>query len=242
MLKTGVGKSDVGRVRSNNEDSIFVSNEKIGCLPNLYIVADGMGGHNAGEVASSKSIEFFKNYILQCDESLPIEEVLFSGVAYANKEVYRLSLEDISMIGMGTTFTVCATDGEMLYFAHIGDSRLYVASGDSVIEQITEDHTFVNEMYKSGEFTKAQAQSHPKKNMLTRALGTEEGTAVDSGSRALASGQTIMLCSDGLANMISEEEIMKILNTQSENTEKIDIFIDKANSYGGYDNISVIVI
>ncbi|MDR2904169.1 MAG: Stp1/IreP family PP2C-type Ser/Thr phosphatase [Clostridiales bacterium] len=242
----GTGKSDVGRVRENNEDSVFFSNEQIGRLPNLYIVADGMGGHNAGEIASAKSVEFFLEYIRQCakDSSaaeLSIEQLLKNGASAANANVYALSLINAGQHGMGTTFTACTVEGDALYFAHVGDSRLYLVSRDE-IKQITEDHTFVNEMVKSGELTPAEAQSHPRRNMLTRALGTEENTPIDTGRRMILYGDAVLLCSDGLTNMLSEAEIHGIAAGAFDNEEKAARLVEKANEHGGFDNVSVVII
>lgn len=241
MQRIGIGKSDIGKVRTNNEDSIFVSNEKIGSLPNLYIVADGMGGHNAGEVASSLAIDFFIKFINNYKGNMTIETALLQGAKTANREVYTLSVENVTQSGMGTTFTVCVVDNERLYFAHIGDSRLYLVS-KSGIAQISEDHTFVNEMFKSGELTQSQAQNHPRRNMLTRALGTEDDTEVDIGCMAISEEQSILICSDGLTNMLSDKEIFKLMNEETDNSVRISKLIETANNNGGFDNISVIII
>jgi protein phosphatase len=200
-----------------------------------------MGGHNAGEIASAKSIEFFINYIEQCKEELPIEQLLKNGAAAANRHVYGLSVENAGQRGMGTTFTACAIQDEALYFAHVGDSRLYLVSRNGLM-QITDDHTFVNEMYKSGELTQIQAQNHPKRNMLTRALGSESDTLIDSGCRQILSGESVLICSDGLTNMLHEEEILKIMTDETDNSARAAKLVSKANDNGGFDNVSVVII
>ena len=245
MKPRGIGKSDVGRVRSNNEDSFWICNERIGAFANVYVVADGMGGHNAGEIASAKSINFFQKQLRQSTAKQAMDEkgkeaLLVQAVEAANEGVYALSVDNLAQNGMGTTFTVCSVENGTLYYAHIGDSRLYVLT-DSEIRQITEDHTFVNEMVKLGELTPAQARNHPKRNMLTRALGTETDALVDSGWFALPDNAKVLLCSDGLTTMLSDNEILQYAGT-GKAEEIMNKLIETANARGGFDNVSVIII
>lgn len=239
----GSGKSDVGKMRSNNEDSIFVYNESIGIIPNIFIVADGMGGHNAGEVASSKAIEFFVNYLCcyEFSEQDRLEDIIESGMFSANKGVYNMSLANSEQYGMGTTFTVCFIGGFGLCYGHIGDTRIYVAS-EKGIRQITQDHTYVNELVSAGKMSCEQAREHPKRNILTRALGTDNHIIIDKNTVALSDDDTVVICSDGLSNMVSDDEIFQIAKMECTSERKLDMLIDLANNRGGFDNISVIII
>ncbi len=236
----GYGKTDVGKVRQNNEDSIFVSNDKIGHLNNLFIVADGMGGHNAGEVASGRSIEFFIDFAKKTKQENGLIEYLKKGVAFSNRNVFNLSVENPAQSGMGTTFTVLSEKDGTIYFAHVGDSRFYIIA-ENQIRQITEDHTLVNEMLKSGEINMEEAKTHPKRNLITRALGTENDLEIDGGSLPLNDKEIGLICSDGLINMLSDNEILEIVNS-SKIEDAPSRLIQEANNRGGFDNISVILI
>lgn len=237
-----IGKTHKGIIRSNNEDSYFILNEKISCLSNLYIVADGMGGHKAGEVASSKAIKSFCDYLQDnmCD-TLDILDYLVEATKYANKAVFDKSCEDENYIGMGTTFTACTINQNKLYVSHIGDSRIYIINQEG-IKVLTTDHSYVQEMVKAGELTQEEADSHPKKNALTRALGTGNNLQVDGYIFNIKQGDKILLCTDGLNNMISDNNIKEIvqINTNLENA--IDALIKVANENGGIDNITTILI
>jgi protein phosphatase len=226
-------------VRSTNEDSIFVSDGPVGGLPNLYIVADGMGGCNAGEVASARAISYFCEYVEQQKLSGgDILDYMIGAATDANNRVYRLSLTDASMYGMGTTFTACVIDQAKLYIAHIGDSRAYILS-PAGLSQLTTDHSYVNEMYKAGHLTKEQAECHPRKNLLTRVLGVEEDTLIDGVVHSLAEGERVLICSDGPTNMLSDEAIWKIASEAMD--EAPARLIAAANDNVSLDNISVII-
>ncbi len=236
-MMMAAGRTDIGSVRHNNEDSIFFSCEKIFCLPNLFVVADGIGGHNAGEVASSKAIECFKGFLENgCDNML---DSLVQAVEFSNARVFQSSLENDELSGMGTTFTACVIS-DKLYTVHIGDSRLYRFS-DGKLCQLTEDHTFVNEMVKKGELTLEEARNHKNRNLITRALGTDNVVDVDAFVCDIKSGDLILLCSDGLTDMVSDEEISQILSRGDSVETFANNLIDKALKNGGADNISVIV-
>jgi protein phosphatase len=237
--------TDVGKVRHNNEDSIFVSNEPVGALPNLYIVSDGMGGHNAGEVASQKGIAFFRDYIehmASMDGDVDIMEELARGASYANEKVFEISMTDHAFSGMGATFSLCVLDRGKLYAAHIGDSRIYLIKKDGGIERLSTDHTYVNEMVKAGEITENEARSHPQRHLITRALGTEETLKIDRIVKDVSSGDFALICSDGLSNMVQDDMISGIICESSGLNEKCERLLGLANENGGEDNISVVLI
>lgn len=238
---TGVGITDTGLVRVNNEDSIFVSNTQVSMLPNLYIVADGMGGHKAGNIASSYSIKFFCEYINNCYDN-EILDIIVSAVKYSNDKVYSMSLDNDDYYNMGTTFLAAVINDGKLYIAHVGDCRLYIIRNEKIY-QITTDHTYVMEMVKAGEITYDEAKIHPKRNIITRALGIEIGITVDGLINDVLEGDIILICSDGLSNMLTDDEILQIVNnSETEIAQKSKELINTANNNGGRDNISVIVI
>ncbi|MCL2873452.1 MAG: Stp1/IreP family PP2C-type Ser/Thr phosphatase [Defluviitaleaceae bacterium] len=239
----GFGKTDVGMKRENNEDSIFVSNEKIGFLPNLFIIADGMGGHNAGEIASSKAVEYFCESVRKSEDEKGEEilDCIFGSIKFANEMVLQLATSTSEYDGMGTTFTVCVCDGNKLYSGHIGDSRAYVIN-KSGIEQLTTDHTYVHELKTAGKITEEEAKAHPSRNVITRALGMSADTLADSKIRTLKADDYVLLCSDGLSNMLSDCAISEIVLGKGSSVEKVDALINLANENGGIDNISVIII
>jgi len=240
------GRSEIGLCRATNEDSILKTDTKIGCLPNLYIVADGMGGHKAGEVASSKAIKFFCDYIeknreCRLKENYEYIDMIKKAISYANREINEMSKHDENLIGMGTTFVVAVIKDKFLIVENIGDSRLYLIRDNEMI-QITIDHTYVMELVKEGSISKEEMENHPIKNVITRAVGTEENVLADSFEIEIKKGDIVVMCSDGLSNMVKENEIADII-FKSENIDKAaEILVEQANKNGGTDNISVIVI
>ena len=233
------GISVTGKVRANNEDALFHSDTAFFCLPNIYIVADGMGGHKSGEVASAKAIEFFFERCKYGALNGEILDFLVESVTYANKRVYEMSCLDESLYGMGTTFTACSYSADKLYIAHIGDSRIYsVAAGR--IKQLTTDHTYVGEMIRAGQLTEEEARHHRARNMLMRALGSERVCVID-GYVASFDTAKILLCSDGLNGMITDDEILKAFEINTDNAVIADALVGKALDAGGLDNITVIV-
>jgi len=244
------GLTAVGLVRDHNEDAIFFSTKPVGALPNLFIVADGMGGHNAGEVASSKSLERSCAFIHNSPslstngpESVPeiILDILVTAANQANRDVFELSVSDPSFHGMGTTFTACSISGDIMAVSHIGDSRIYAIGGRGIY-QITKDHTFVQELVNTGSITPQEAKTHPQRNMLTRVLGCDSLTTAEGSLHSLNGVDTILLCSDGLTDMLSNESIMNIISQQAPPQARAEALIDAANHQGGIDNISVIII
>ena len=234
-----VGVTDTGKQRHNNEDSFFISKRSFHKLPNLFIVADGMGGHNAGEVASGHAIIFFKEY---CEKTpfkrSEILDHLIAACVYANEKVLDTAEANERFNGMGTTFSVCVRDKGKLYIAHIGDSRIYAVYDDK-IKMLTNDHTYVYEMQKLGQITEKQAKSHPRRNMLTKVLGVERGVKFDGQVFELTDCLKILLCTDGLTNMLADGDILKQM--YGNNSDIAKRLVDMANANGGADNITLIV-
>ena len=234
------GISDVGKVRNNNEDSMFFSDKPFSFLPNLYIVADGLGGHNSGEVASSKSIEFFLEYCEKNPKNNDISAFLSEAAQFSNKKIYEMAMSRREYEGMGTTLSVCAYAGSALYIAHIGDSRIYGFDGEN-ITQYTADHTFVGEMVKYGQLTLDEAKTHHSRHMLTRALGQWYEARFDLSVVAPAA-KKIVLCTDGLTNMLADGEISEILKqTPDDNAKTAMDLLSAAIERGGHDNTTLIV-
>ena len=240
------GQTAVGKVRKHNEDTIFHTTIQIGPLPNLFIVADGMGGHNGGEVASAKSLEYFRDFI--CHPQLNVAltpqdtmQLLVSATGYANSKVLDHALTDQELFGMGTTFSACVVLEDMLVVAHIGDSRIYTINSNG-INQITADHTYVAEMVQAGQLTPAEAKTHPDRSKLTRVLGLDAKIDVDGNLHDLNHIDAVLLCSDGLTDMLSDGEIMSITTQNAPPASRVQALVDAANQAGGIDNISAIII
>ena len=226
-IEQGVA-TDIGRVRDGNEDSYLVD-------PPLFAVADGMGGHRGGEVASHLALETVE--ALAHDG----KGTLADQVHEANRAVFARSQEDRAVTGMGTTVTAAKVVDDVVHLAHVGDSRAYLLrAGD--LRRLTEDHTLVNRMVKAGEITPAEAEVHPHRNVLTRALGTEPDVEVDTDEVALMDGDRIVLCSDGLFGMVNEEQIQAILETEPDPQKGADRLVRAANRAGGVDNITVVIL
>nr|WP_307989528.1 Stp1/IreP family PP2C-type Ser/Thr phosphatase [uncultured Niameybacter sp.] len=242
-----VGKVNIGKKRSKNEDSVFVSNEPIGPLPNLYIVADGMGGHKAGAIASKLAIDALCEYVeshnnmdISKEENLIL--LLKRGIVHANHIIHSKGIENSEYTGMGTTLTLCTVMNNNAYIGHVGDTRLYCMNA-SQIKQVTVDHSLVQEMLEQGVITENDAQEHPQRHVITRAVGTYEQVKVDTLKQALSGVDYILLCSDGLTAMMSEQEIHEAMYSACSDLEsKIDQLIGKANDAGGTDNIAVIIV
>ena len=223
--------TNVGKVRKNNEDSLIVIE------PKIFVVADGMGGQAAGEVASKTLVDTVKNFLPPIPEPLD-EEILTKSILKANAQILKMAQENKSYRGMGTTATILHIYKNRAYYAHIGDSRLYRVRNKN-LEQITEDHSYVETLVRRGELTPEEARVHPMKNILTQAVGADENISVDSGNLRLDTEDVFLLCTDGLTNMVTDEDILKIL-IESENPA--DDLIQAALNGGGHDNISVIVV
>lgn len=239
-----IGKSDIGLVRKANEDG-FLCEQKDGI--SLFIVADGMGGCNAGEIASSMAINLIREYIWNCNikeitANDQINEVIKSAIQYANQKVYKKSILDSKCIGMGTTLTMAILYSNKIYIGHVGDSRLYIIRENN-IKKLTKDHSLVEELIQCGTIKPEEAFNHPQKNIITRALGTEYVLEIDGYEYEINCGDYILLCTDGLSNCVSEDNIVNIINDGNKNIELIcDELIEISKQNGGYDNITAIIV
>lgn len=232
--------TDVGKKRDVNQDYIYCEENPIGNLPNLFIVADGMGGHNAGDFASRFCVDTVTDQIKKSKRKTPVG-ILEDAIKTANEELLLKAEEQSELDGMGTTLVAATIFNDTMYVANIGDSRLYVINDQ--IKQITEDHSLVEEMIKTGELPRKEARFHPNKNIITRALGSNKYVSPDYFEVSIKEGDMVLMCSDGLSNMIDDEEIMNIVIEYSEDVELIGKkLIEKANEYGGKDNIAIILI
>lgn len=229
-------KSDVGLVRETNEDSyVFLP-------PHLFVVADGMGGHAAGEIASNIAVQTIKEYVTQnmLPAANPIS-ALEQAIVKANTLVYDMAMSKTECAGMGTTLTaVYATDRE-IYWGHVGDSRIYLVH-NCTLRQLTNDHSLVWELVQNGSISKEEANTHPQRNMLTRAVGTSSSIKIDTGVSSWNTGDILLLCTDGLTNMVSEQDISTLLNVQPLGNLVADMLVEQAKSAGGLDNITVILV
>lgn len=235
-------KSDIGKAREMNQDAYYASqpSDTVG----LYIVADGMGGYNGGEIASTIAVTATKNYIetnfAETEHTKEkLQELVKNAIEYANMLVYEKSKEVHELEGMGTTIEVALVHNNRVYIGHIGDSRIYRIR-KNFIRKLTTDHSYVEKLVKDGTITRDEAVHHPKKNMLTKALGCTSFVEPDITVKGFLKDDILVLTSDGLTNMVSDEEIYK---TITDNIEvATDKLVDKANEAGGLDNITLIIV
>ncbi len=223
-------RTDTGRQRNANEDSLYVA------AP-LYVVADGMGGAQAGEVASKAAAESFAGEL----PAMPPEQVLEQTIEGANRTIHELARKDPGLAGMGTTTTAAIVDleGEEVAIGHVGDSRAYrLRSGK--LEQLTRDHSLVEEMRRKGQLTDAQAEDHPQRSIITRALGPEPEVQVDVQTVPAQHGDVFLICSDGLTTMLDDEQIARLLTRATSLSSAVKTLVDEANRAGGRDNITVV--
>lgn len=238
MIKTAY-LTDKGRKRELNEDYVFASEKPVGNLPNLFIVADGMGGHNAGDFASDFTVKTMVEEIELSFEKNP--SIIFQkAISVANRKLREIASEDLSKRGMGTTVVAATCLGKYLQVANVGDSRLYVVN--DTIKQITTDHSYVEEMIRRGSLQRENARSNPNKNIITRAVGAKDDIQADIYVVELKPGDMLMMCSDGLSNMLEDEEMRMIIKRQRDIVEMAEKLVQAANENGGKDNISVILI
>ena len=221
--------TDVGRVRDHNEDAYLVA-EDLG----LIAVADGMGGHRGGEVASETALEALRIAFLA-------GAAIQDAVSAANEAVHDQSVADPNLRGMGTTITAGALTEGSLVLGHVGDSRAYLLR-EGRLQRVTTDHSLVEELIRAGELTEAEAEQDPRRSMITRALGLDSGVEVDLEEIILADGDRILLCSDGLTNMVSEKDLARHLVETSDPQDAARDLVDSANAAGGVDNITAVVI
>ncbi|MBO5564883.1 MAG: Stp1/IreP family PP2C-type Ser/Thr phosphatase [Lachnospiraceae bacterium] len=231
--------TDIGVRRKLNEDYVFACDGKVGNLPNLYIVADGMGGHKAGDYASRFTVEHLVEEIRACGEKKP-RDIMESVLLSVNRELFDVAESDAERHGMGTTLVMATIVGNTLLVANVGDSRLYIL--EERLRQVTIDHSLVEEMILSGDLDEKKARNHPDKNVITRAVGVDRALVVDFFLEDLSRTKAILMCTDGLTNMIEDEEIERILQLDLDAQLKAELLIEDANRFGGKDNISVLLI
>ncbi|OAA82725.1 Stp1/IreP family PP2C-type Ser/Thr phosphatase [Clostridium ljungdahlii] len=227
--------SDVGKVRKLNEDFVDFYNGK---NFNLYVIADGMGGHNAGEVASRIAVETTISY-MKSNETSNMEEDLLKAVSVANDKIYELSISHSQFGGMGTTITVCLVKDKDMIVANVGDSSCYVVKYDG-ITKVTKDHSLVQQLVDEGSITEEEAAIHPNKNIITRALGTNKSVKVDIFKVNLEDVNRVIMCTDGLSNGVNMNEMYDIIMNNN-NEDACKQLIELSKLRGGKDNISVIV-
>jgi len=250
------GLSDVGRKRSSNEDSFAVAPDF-----NLLVVADGMGGHAAGEVASRLAVESIERHISGSDPrreptypasfryprdeeaKLPVPaRRLLNAIRLANQEIVRAVRKNKSQRGMGTTVVIAQVHGTRAYIGSVGDSRAYLVRGSS-IKQLTSDHTFVNEQVRTGALTVEEARRHPARNILTRAVGSQEEVEADIVEQDLKPGDRLLLCSDGLTTMAEDDQILAAIRSSPDDPEAAcRALIALANEKGGEDNVTAVLL
>ena len=231
--------TDIGRKREVNQDYVFSTGERIGNLPDLFVVADGMGGHKAGDLASQYATHVLVDQIRYSQQTEP-ELIISEAVYAANRKLVKMSQEDESLQGMGTTLVVATIVDHILYFANIGDSRLYVV-GDE-IRQISKDHSLVEEMVRLGGLNEEEAKHHPDKNIITRAIGVKNKVEPDFFEYHLQKKDIVLMCTDGLTNMVEDDELFAIVKNQKDVEKAVRELINKANENGGKDNIGIVLI
>lgn len=228
--------SDKGNVRENNEDSVGFYKDDI---KEVYIVADGMGGHNAGEVASKLAVDVILNYISSLEQCNYTQELLFSAIDEANKKVYEKSKENPKLNGMGTTVTACLKYNNKMFVANVGDSSCYIIK-KNVISKVTKDHSLVQQLIDNGSITEQEALNHPNKNIITRALGINSFVEIDIFKEDIEDIEKVILCTDGLTNVVSDQEIKDIV-LNNDNVIACEKLVELSKTNGSRDNISVIV-
>lgn len=235
-------KTDIGRIRSVNEDCAAVRSDNNGLT--LAMLADGMGGHKAGDVASQMTIDVvqreLKSVVLEMSAK-QWEDAIIRAIDQANAEVYYKSMQSPEFLGMGTTIVIGLLTMDRLTIAHIGDSRAYLIHKGK-ITPITEDHSLVNELLKSGQISEAEAIVHPRRNVITRALGTDMKIEADISHSEWYPGDTLLLCTDGLSNLLAEQSMIDIINMNLTLEGKANLLIERALEAGGDDNITVVLV
>lgn len=234
-------KTHVGLVRQLNEDAYAIVPHQE--LFGVAVVADGMGGHLAGEVASALAVEAVVKHISEhtSQDITDPNELLVGAIKEANTAVHQRALSQQGLSGMGTTLMVSLLDAQQIYLGHIGDSRAYLLQAGE-LRQVTDDHTLVNELYKNGQITWEEALHHPQRNIVTRAVGTDERVQADLLRLEWSEGDLFLLCSDGLTNMVEDRLISDILRSDLSLAAKVDALLDKAILAGGHDNITVVLV
>lgn len=241
-MEVGI-KTDIGRVRDINQDAYYISS-----LVNhpLFIIADGMGGHKAGEIASKMAVDIISSDLEKDLSSLELDDNsiigrIQSSIGNANKKIYNESLKDEKFSGMGTTVTLAYKNNEKIFIGHVGDSRAYLLRKDN-LSQLTKDHSLVEELIRNGSISREEAKLHPQRNIITRAVGTSQEIEADIIVKEKLKDDILLLCTDGLSNMLMDEEIKEYLLV-NENMQKLcEELVRLANEKGGFDNITVLAI
>ncbi|OZS79239.1 hypothetical protein CF394_02135 [Tetzosporium hominis] len=238
-----IHRTDIGKKRAINEDYLDVVEKEQGMV--LAVLADGMGGHNAGDVASELAVRFLvdrfhKSKLHLTSDSNAVSSWLKEAYEGANERISTIAESDPSCKGMGTTLIAAVFQNNKVTFAHIGDSRVYLYSKGE-INPLTKDHSYVNVLLDSGEINEEQARTHPRKNMLMKAIGTEISIDPDILTVSLRAEEYMLICSDGLSNMVSAEQMVHVLQSEASLQAKVETFIELANEQGGEDNISLII-
>ncbi|KAF2426993.1 protein-serine/threonine phosphatase PrpC [Bacillus subtilis] len=236
-------KTDTGKIRQHNEDDAGIFKGKDEFI--LAVVADGMGGHLAGDVASKMAVKAMGEKWNEA-ETIPTapsecEKWLIQQILSVNSKIYDHAQAHEECQGMGTTIVCALFTGKTVSVAHIGDSRCYLLQDDDFV-QVTEDHSLVNELVRTGEISREDAEHHPRKNVLTKALGTDQSVSIDTRSFDIEPGDKLLLCSDGLTNKVEGTELKDILQSDSAPQEKVNLLVDKANQNGGEDNITAVLL
>ncbi len=238
MLKT-YSMTDIGRRRKLNQDTVYSCEHPLGNLNNLFIVADGMGGHKAGDYASAYTVKAIEREVEVCEDKSPIK-ILREAITVANMEIYEKASTEPDFAGMGTTVVAATVADDTLYVANVGDSRLYLI--DKNITQVTKDHSLVAELVRKGSLDESQAKGHPDKNIITRAIGAAPSVEIDFFEVELNPGDIILMCTDGLTNMVDDDEILRIVRCGVDVCDVAENLVKMANHNGGKDNIGVVII
>lgn len=238
MLKT-YSMTDIGRKRKLNQDTVYSCEHPLGNLNNLFIVCDGMGGHKAGDYASAYTVKAIEREVEVCEDKSPIK-ILREAITVANTEIYEKASSEPDFAGMGTTCVAATVADDVLYVANVGDSRLYLI--DKAITQVTKDHSLVAELVRKGSLDENQAKSHPDRNIITRAIGASPSVEIDFFEVELNPSDVILMCTDGLTNMVDDDEILRIVRTSVDVPDMAENLIKMANHNGGKDNIGVVII
>ncbi len=231
--------TNVGMKRSSNQDYVFKTTDPIGPLPNLFLLADGMGGYNGGEVASKETVEKMCEFIENAKDSSGVE-VLTGAAKCANSVIYQKANDSEDLKNMGTTIVAATIDGDTMTVLNVGDSRLYTISDD--IRQVTHDHSWVAEMVSVGAISEEQAKTHSDRNKITRAVGAETRLKPDVFEVQLKEGEVVLLCSDGLYTMVENDVIKDVIKSTSSPADAAAKLVELANKNGGADNVSVIIV
>ena len=243
-MEIGV-KTSKGKIREINQDSYYISTDRK--YP-LFIIADGMGGHKAGEIASKMAVEIISSTFLNeiKDKSVELDDDILinairNSIYKANEEIYKKSIENEEYSGMGTTVTMAYESKDKLFIGHVGDSRAYLFRGNNLY-QLTKDHSLVEELINNGSITREEARFHPQKNIITRALGTDEDVEIDLLVKEKLEGDILLLCTDGLTNMLNDNEIKELLIENQDIQKACELMVQLSNEKGGLDNISVVAV